>query len=284
MIQYYLYKFGQFCVRQLPTELSYKIAIFISDVHYYFCSRDRRIVKNNLKIILSSDENLSYLARESFRNFGKYLVDFFKVQGSLTDEYVRNHVTIEHIEYLTDTLKEQKGAIIVTAHMGNWELGGCVLSKLGYPPIAVALPHKERSVNDLFNAQRAAEGMTIVPNSVAIRECIKGLRKNRIVALLADRDFNLNGEVVNFFGKKTIFPKGPAAFSLKTGAVIVPTFLIREQEDHFKLFFEKPISLFNDDGSRIALGDLIEKYAAAIESNIKKYPTQWFMFQKFWIE
>lgn len=256
----------------------------MSDVHYYLCSRDRRIVKNNLKLILSSEEKLSYFAREVFRNFGKYLIDFFKIERKLSDQYVSDHITIKNIDRLTEVLKNQKGAILLTAHMGNWELGGCVISKLGYPPIAVALPHKERSVNDLFNEQRAIEGMTIVPNNVAIRECIKGLRQNRIVALLADRDFKSNGEVVDFFGKKTIFPRGPAAFSLKTGAPIIPAFLVREKNDCFTLFFEEPIFPSKNGHSKTEQSDMIKKYVSVIESKIRAYPTQWFMFQRFWVE
>ena len=284
MLQYYFYKFGQFCVGRLSIALSYKIAVFMSDVHYYLCPRDRRIVKNNLKLILPSEDRLSYLAREVFRNFGKYLVDFFKIQGSLSDQYVRDYITVKNMDRLTEVLKRQKGAIIVTAHMGNWELGGCVISKLGYPPIAVALPHKERSVNDLFNAQRAAEGMTVVPNNLAIRECIKGLKQNRLVALLADRDFNSNGEAVDFFGKKTIFPRGPAAFSFKTGAPIVPAFLIREQNDCFTLIFEEPIFPSENGHSKAEQLSMIKKYVAVIENKVKQYPTQWFMFQRFWAE
>jgi len=235
-------------------------------------------------LILPPEEQLSYSAREVFRNFGKYLVDFFKVQGSLSDEYIREHVTVKNMECLTEVLKKQKGAIIVTAHMGNWELGGCVISKLGYPPIAVALPHKERSVNELFNAQRTAEGMTIVPNNVAIRECIKGLKQNRLVALLADRDFNSSGEVVDFFGKKTIFPRGPAAFSLKTGAPIVPVFLIREKDDLFTLIFEEAIFPPEKEHSKEDQIDMIKKYVSVIEDKVKQYPMQWFMFQRFWVE
>ncbi len=284
MIQYYFYKFGQFCVQRLPLSLAYKIAVFMSDVHYYFCPRDRRIVKNNLKVILKSEENIPHLSREVFRNFGKYLVDFFRVQGRLDQNYIKENVTIKHLEKLTEALKHQKGVIIVTAHIGNWELGGCVISKLGYPPIAVALPHKERSVNDLFNAQRAAEGMKVVSSNVAIRECIKGLKENRLIALLADRDFNSTGEVVTFFGKKTIIPKGPAAFSLKTGAPIVPTFMLRDQDDHFTLIFDDAIFPEQSASSKHPIFSLTRKYISFIENKIKEHPTQWFMFKRFWIE
>jgi KDO2-lipid IV(A) lauroyltransferase len=154
---------------------------------------------------------------------------------------------------------------------------------LGYPLIAVALPHKERSINNLFNGQRESQGMTIVANNVAFRECIKGLRENRLVALLGDRDFNSAGEILDFFGKKTRIPKGPAAFSLKTGAAIVPAFLTRDQGDHFTLTFEKPIfpPEHVDDAT---LHQMMQQYIKIVEEAVRRHPTQWYMFQRFWIE
>ncbi|MCX5681720.1 MAG: lysophospholipid acyltransferase family protein [Candidatus Omnitrophica bacterium] len=282
MIQYYLYKFGKFFVERLPLSLSYKLAGFISDIRYYIATRDRRNVKNNLKVILPGSQDIPRLSKEVFRNFAKYLVDFFYLAKRMNPEYIREHVTIKNLNYLPDVLKNGKGGIILTAHVGNWELGGFTISRLGYPLIAVALPHKERSVNNLFNSQRESHGMTIVPNNVAIRECIKGLRDNRLIALLGDRDFNAAGEVLEFFGKQTRFPKGPAAFSLKTGAAIIPAFFTRDNGDHFTLTFEKPIFPPEnvDDSSSI---NMMREYIKIVEETIQQHPTQWYMFQRFWL-
>ena len=283
MLQYYFYKIGQFFVEHLPLSLSYKLAGFLTDIHYYLSVRDRRNVKNNLKVILPDSPDISRLSREVFRNFAKYLVDFFYLSRKITPEYIREHITLKNFDYLPEVLKNGKGCIILTAHVGNWELGGFVISRLGYPIIAVALPHKERSINNLFNSQRELQGMTIVSNNLAIRECIKGLRNNRLVALLGDRDFNAMGEVMEFFGKKTRIPKGAAAFSLKTGAAIVPAFLTRDQNDHFTLAFEKPIFPTQDTGED-AVKKIMQQYIKIVEDAVRQHPTQWYMFQRFWLE
>ncbi len=284
MIQYYLYRFGQFCVCLLPVQLAYKIASAISDLHYYFSARDRRAVKNNLRVIFPDQKNYTHSSREVFRNFGKYLVDFFRMPGLVDEKYIQNKIDIQNLRYLDDAIKKECGVILLTAHVGNWELGGFVLSKLGYPMIAVALPHKQRTVNNLFNSQRQSEGMTVVPNNVAIRECIKGLGENKIVALLGDRVFNGHGVTVDFFGKKTIIPKGPAAFALKTGASIVPSFLIRESDDRYVLCFETPIvpNLLNVDKNQELLR-ILNECTMVIQEKIRQCPEQWFMFRKFWV-
>src|SRR3989338_8849471 len=283
MFKYLLYKFGQFCVNHIPLKTTYRIAGFLSELQCYLSPRDRRSVRNNLRVILPAGNNIRKLTREVFRNFGKYLVEFFRMEKYLDKEYIQTHVTVRNIHYLDEALKRGTGGILLTAHLGNWELGGVVISMLGYPLIAVALPHKERPVNDLFNHQRETKGITIVPLQKGVRKCIEALNENKIVALLADRDFTLNGEMMDFLGKKALLPKGPAAFSLKTGAPVIPVFVIRETDDHFLVLFGEPIFPPRDQNDAGALSKLMRRYAVVIEEKIRQYPTQWLMFREFWV-
>ena len=287
MLRFYIYKFGQFCVHRLPLFIAYRIATVLSDLHYFFSFRDRRSVKNNLKMILPSEENISPLAREVFRNFGKYLVDFFRMQKTLNEDYIKHFVKIKNIERFEEALKKKKGGVMLTAHIGNWELGAAVLSLLGYPVMAVALPHKERPVNDLFNDQRQRWGITIIPTTGALRKCLESLKEGNLIALLADRDFNSTGIEMDFLNKKAMIPKGAAVFSAKTGAPIIPLFFIRNEDDSFTLEFEEwidPPQIQEDVVPEEVCLDIMKKYTAVIEKKILQYPTQWLMFRKFWIK
>jgi KDO2-lipid IV(A) lauroyltransferase len=161
------------------------------------------------------------------------------------------------------------------------------MSMLGHPMMAVALPHKERPVNDLFNKQRESRGIRVVPTSVAVRRSIETLRSNKIVALVADRDFGQHGMVLPFLGKKAMIPKGPAILSLKTGAPIVTCFMIREKGDHFTLIIEEPV--FPDKQYHGTIDDqilkrMIQSYLGVIEEKIRQFPSQWLMFRKFWVD
>ena len=207
--RYYLYKFGQFLTDRLSLKASYGIAVFFSNLHYYLSWRDRRSVKNNLKYIVADGENISRLAKGVFLNFGKYLADFFRMIRVLDRDYIARTVTILNREYIDEVLQNGKGGILLTAHMAHWEMGAVVLSVLGYPLVVLALPHREKRVNDLFNFQREAKGMTVIQTNTAVRRCVEALKDNKLVALAADRDFTLNGEPLDFFGKKTLIPKNP---------------------------------------------------------------------------
>ncbi len=286
MFKFLIYKFGQFCVNHLPLKVSYHIAMFMSDLQYWLSPRDRRAVRNNLRIIVKDKADISRLTKEVFRNFGKYLVEFFRMAGNVDEKYIQKNVEIRNVDRIDRVLKKGKGGIVLTAHIGNWELGAVILSRLGYPLTAIALPHKERPVNDLFNAQREIHGVTVIPTNIAIRRCLETLKENKLVALLADRDFGHNGEEMEFLTRKAILPKGAAIFSLKTGAPIIPTFLIRQKDDRFTLMVEEPITPPLCEPGEVAkeiFVPLMRQYTTIIEERIKQFPSQWLMFREFFI-
>ena len=287
MFKFLLYKLGQFLVNFLPPQTAYTIAQFISDMQCRFSFRDRRAVYNNLSVIVDSQANLDTLTRDVFRNFGIYLTDFFRMRKMVNQEFFKKRVRLHDLSYIDDVLKEGRGGILLTAHIGNWELGGVMTAMQGYSIMAVALPHKERPVNDLFNHQREVKGITIVPIKYAVRRCMETLKKNELVALVADRDFNMQGELLPFLGRKAIIPRGPAVLSLRTGAPIIPAFCIRSADGTFDLTMCEPIRPPQDKIGSDHPRDMIEltgRYLPIVESYIKKYPSQWLMFRKFWVE
>ncbi|MDP2653860.1 MAG: lysophospholipid acyltransferase family protein [Candidatus Omnitrophota bacterium] len=287
MFKFVIYKIGQFIVNYLPLDFSYGFASFVSTLQYHFSPRDRRAVRNNLKEILPDPaDDLAGKAKQVFQNFGKYLVEFFRMTQSIDRDFVHRHITVKNLPYLDDCLKRGKGVIVVTAHIGNWELGAMVLGLLGYPVVAIALPHKERPVNELFNKQREMKGVSVVPVQHAFRRCLEALKENKVVALVADRDFTSSGFLMDFLGKKAQIPKGPAIFSVRTGAPIVPSFLIRNDDNTFSMTLEQPIYPPMQEEGQIeddVLQSVIRPYLAVIEQRIRQYPTQWLMFRKYWV-
>ena len=286
MVKFLLYKIGQLIVDRLPVHLSYRWARVISDMQYAFSPRDRRSVRNNLRIILNTKADLARETREVFRNFGEYLVDFFRLGKKLDRNFIDRYVKIESLANIHEALQAHKGAIFVSAHIGNWELGAMIISTF-FPMTVVALPHKERLVNNLFNAQREAHGISVIAPNIAVRRCMEALKANQMIALVGDRDFGAHGVEMDFLGRRALIPKGPAIFSIKTGAPIIPCFLIRNAENAFTLFIEKPIfptQVIDGTIEERALVSLMRQYLIKVEEKIRQYPTQWLMFREFWIK
>ena len=268
----------------VPLKIGYAIASLAADLRYKVAAIDRKAVMNNLKAIFpeKSEESIDKIANQMFRNFSKYLVDFFRFQ-KVNQDFIKQNVHIEDEFNIKEALNKKRGVIILTAHIGNWELGGVVAAQSGYPLWAVALPHKDKFVNDFFNSQRESKGLYVIPLGKAVRRCLAVLKEKKILALVGDRDFTETGIKLKFFGKESIFPEGPAAFALKTESIIIPAFMLRNQDDSFTLRYEKPVTYSCSGDVHKDIPEIMNQYIPIFEKYIKEYPDQWYMFRKFWV-
>jgi len=127
-VNYYIYRFGQFLALILPLRLAYFLASGLAQIYYYLAFNDRRNVQANLRVIFPevSRRKLRKVSKMVFRNFAKYLADFFRFE-KLDRQYIDKNIKLENLHYFNEALVKGKGVIVLTAHLGNWELGGAVL-------------------------------------------------------------------------------------------------------------------------------------------------------------
>jgi len=287
MIFYILYRIGFLLANILPLKLAYSLAKRISDFQYALATKDREAVVQNLGIITKKDgDECRKLARKVFRNFGLYLVDFFRM-ANLSKEDIQKRVKVEGIENIDGVLKQNKGGIILTCHIGNWEMGGVVMAMLGYDISAVALNHRHKNINDFFIKQREEKGLKVIPIDHIMKRCVSALRRKGLLALAGDRDFTNNGVIMDFFGMPTSVPKGPAMFALKTDSPVIPGFFIRRDTFNYNLIFDRPIDLKETPGmDKMDKEEIIKeankKFVASMEKYIRAHPDQWLIFRKFW--
>ena len=285
MLFYALYVAGYWACVLLPRGFCYWVARRFADLYSGRAPVDREAVRSNLTAVLGR-EPTPLEVQEVFRHFGMYLVDFFRF-SHLTPKKVRRWIRLEGVEHMQEVLHRGKGAIGVSAHLGNFELAGAVLALLGFPVYAVVFTHQNSYVDAFFSRQRLGVGVQPIPvrsqNQRALFEAsLEALKKNGILALVGDRDFFGNGLELSFFGKTVKIPRGPAAFSLRTGAPIVPGFLVREKDGSYRFVLEKPI--YPPDGvpREEAVRRMTQQCVEVMSSYIRKYPTQWYLFQEFW--
>ncbi len=277
---YYLYLLGSILTSIFPRNFCYLFARFISAVHYYFSKKDRGTVFYNLSPVVEDKRKLKRCVQEVFINFAYYLVDFFRY-SKLNKDFIKKYVRIEGRENLDKALAEGKGVIVLTGHLGNYELAGAVLSLLGYPLSVVALSHEDKRINRFFDNQRQRVGMKVIPTGTTIRSCFSALKQGDMLALLGDRDFSGAGVKLKILSKYAYFPRGIAFFALKTKAPIIPIFLVRKDKRSYHLVCEKPITYDKEQQDEVAI---IKKCNVVLERYIKEYPQQWYMFQKWWVD
>lgn len=282
MFEYFLYRVGQWLALNLPLRCAYAIAVISSYVKYY-SNNDRKTVIANLKVVFPN-KNLKELVRISkavFRSFGCYLADFFRFE-KLNQRFIESNVKIEGLEYLEESLKNGKGGILLTAHLGNWEMGGVCLAQLGFEVCAVALSHKNKRVDKFFVNQRTMKGLEVVALEDCLQKAVSWIKSNKFFAILGDRNFSADTLKINFFSKAADFPKGPAVLSLRTKAPIIPGFFVREKYNKYRFVFEKPIIPRKKDTIQESIRVITQSYSDVIQKYVSRYPEQWFLFEKFW--
>lgn len=282
---YYFYLLGKIIILIFPRSTCYLLAKFISVTHYYLSKKDREAVIYNLFPIVEDKSKLKDYAREVFINFAYYLVDFFRY-SKLNQKFIEKYVKISGRQNLEVALKGGQGAIVLTAHLGNYELAGAIMALLGYPLSVVALPHKDKRINRFFDMQRQRTGIKVIPagafkqGGISIRGCFYALRRGDMLALLGDKDFSGQGVKSKMFSNYAYFPRGIAFFALKTKAPIIPIILVRENKYFYHLIIGESIS-YNSEEQDEAI--VINQCNKVLEKYIKKYPQQWYMFQRHWL-
>jgi len=227
--------------------------------------------------IQASEETLERAARQTFQHFGKHMVDFLRF-SRLSRAKIRRMVSIERAEYMNQAAEVGKGVLVVTAHLGSWEIGAATLMSMGQPLSAVVLPERNQKINKLFQRRRRNRGIKVIPLGRAAAGILRALRRKEWVAVLADRDYSKHNDFASFFGAPARMPTGPARLCVKTGAPVLPGFLLRQDDDTFLLRWHPPIVPEADTPVSV----VCDRIRRAMENAIAEHPSQWFMFEDFW--
>jgi lauroyl/myristoyl acyltransferase len=282
-IDFYRWVLIDILSRALSLRFGYALAGLVARIMYFTDPRGRAAVMSNIGRILASDgrqcskKKLQRMGRETYRNFGKYLIEFFKIRGLAPPE-VRRMVRIEGEEHVRAALATGRGIIALTAHIGNWEIGGTVMATLGYPLHAVFLPLRDPRTAALWAERRRQKGYRIIPFGRAAAQVLSLLRNGKLVGMVADIDFSLNDDVMDFFGHPARLPAGPARIALKTDAVVLPAFIVRMPDNTFLFRFHEPI----DPRAEGSVRAVRERIREVLEKELVANPTQWFVFVDFW--
>lgn len=282
-MMYIFYRVMAFLVRRLPRKGAYWLGLRICDMMFFLNRRARRTVRDHIRIIfdhqdiLPSRRILDGHTRKTFQAFGKYLADFIRFKH-LTPEGVRENVSIQGLKHLEAIRNSDQGAILLTAHYGNWELGGAIIAAMDIPINAVVRPVASPSLERIFSMFRRQRGLKVIPLAHAGVGILKALKRGEVVALVGDRDFTGNGRPWTFFGRDVSLPRGAAWFSHRTGIPVTMGFVTRAPDDTFILRIHPPI-----DPVAAGSEDAIQAQIVTImEETIARDPCQWFIFDPFW--
>jgi KDO2-lipid IV(A) lauroyltransferase len=289
---YWLARSGIAVAGKTPRRVRHGLASTVTSASYLGWRSKRLVTQENMAKVLGlpvADLRVKRAALSSWRNYGRTAaslvclpyVDTLDVDARTQD--LTQGMTWE--ECIRLAMAPGKGVVITTGHFGSWDLGAAVVAR-HVPLSAVADTFKDPRLNSLLQGHRLGKSIDIIPASSAARRVTQELAASRVVAIVIDRPVTRGrGAEVTFFDHRTYVPIGSGALSVKSGAAIMPCYFWYAADNRYYIRAFPPIL------PRVVSGNLeraqeiqrLTQYMFACqEEMVRRCPTQWFMFRRFW--
>lgn len=269
----------------LPRKWVLKFTGLLGNLAYYIFKEAREITINNLTQVFGHQKNkneIITLSKKVFCMIGKNAGDIIRALPIDSLSQLEKFIKVEGEEYLKAAVAKGKGVILITGHIGAFELIGSYLGLAGYRPLAIGTALKDEKLNKLLLHNRTSRGIEAVERGKETFRLIKALKSGRIVIMLIDQDTRVKSRFVNFLGKPAATPIGAALMAQKTAAAVVPIY-ISMQSDHSQLievFPEVPIISAGDEEENLI--ENIQRISDTTEAAILRNPEQWVWMHERW--
>lgn len=195
---------------------------------------------------------------------------------------IRQVVTFEGKANIDQALDRGNGAIILTGHFGNWELLAASIVANGYQLTTIARQLRSKRLDTLVSAYREKSGYSSIDRNNAVRSALRCLKQNELLGIVADVDTRTDGVFVDFLGRPAYTPYSPVAIALKTGAAILPTFIVRQPDDSHHAIVEPALALKRSGDRERDYIFNTQQFTNVIESYVRRYPEQWIWMHERW--
>ncbi|HVM97605.1 MAG TPA: lysophospholipid acyltransferase family protein [Candidatus Acidoferrales bacterium] len=257
----------------------------IGAIFFLTVGRNRRAAVVNLQRILDDParRRAPWVALRMFSEFAHCMAE--------TLEYYSPRPLPIQLDVPTDdalaaVLREGRGAVVVTGHVGNWDIAAKTLRDYGRPINIVMAREVNFTAHDFMRQARERAGVRVIYADSSVfssLNMIRALRNNEIVALQLDRSAGAGGtRLVPFFGAPARFPSGPFALARLSGAPLVPIFIPRVGTRHYSVRIYGPFRVPREGRDARAVAATMREVIATFENILHEFPSQWFQFTPFW--
>lgn len=251
--------------------------------HRLLISR-REVAMENMRRALGGEMSEVLMRRTVYKVFesvGRTVVEVARF-GKTRPADVRSIVTGDGAEQLARAHEMGKGCIVLTAHFGNWELVGSWVAAMGYPMDILVYTQHSPAFDTLLNDLRKRLGVNVIKVGSNVREVFKALKDRHVIGMAADQHDPSGNLVIRFFRREAAASRGPAVFSLRTGAPILPILLRRESFDRHVMMAGELILPPEQGSEDDKVRNMIERYHEFLEESIRAYPDQWLWTHRRW--
>lgn len=279
LIETALIIFLSFPIALLPHKIALQAGNAIGILIFYLWGSRRRIAIDNIKMTIGDKQWL--IAKETFKNLGKSLVEVIKIYYGLGGKIIDN-VEVKGIENYNKAKLKGRGLVFITGHCGNWELMAVTFGVKVDNVSGVARQQNNPYLNKLVEKIRAKYGNKIIYKKGALKGILSELKKGRGVGILMDQAVLRNeGYIIDFLGKPAWTTKMPALIARKTDAAVIPVFINRDGDRHIMNIHPEVILSAEQDFEKAIIEDT-KNFSKYIEDYIKSYPSEWLWIHRRW--
>ena len=222
------------------------------------------------------------LAKQSYENLGRTSLEAALMERRSRQDLLDLFEQVDGFEHLEDALRAGRGVLLVTGHLGNWELAGSYIAARGVPIDAIARHMSNRVFEQYLTRVRERFGVKVVFDENAVRQTPRSIRANRVVGFLSDQGvLGLASTFVPFFNRPAKTPRGPAVFALRLEVPVVFVASARLPSGRYRLVLES-IEVPRTGDRESDTVALAEAYTARLEYWIRQYPGQYFWQHRRW--
>ncbi|MCX7913632.1 MAG: lysophospholipid acyltransferase family protein [Thermodesulfovibrionales bacterium] len=281
ILEAFLVSFISLLVVLLPHKLALKLGSAFGTLTFYLWGSRRKIAVDNIVSLNIFTNDPISICKESFKNFGKSLVEILKIYYGLGLKII-DSVEIRGIEHYKRAKSKGKGIIFITGHCGNWELMAITVGSKIEKTAIVVREQNNPFFNKFIEKIRSKYGNKIIYKKGALKSILAELRINHPVGILMDQAVLSNeGFIIDFLGKPAWTTKMPALIARKTGAAVLPIFISREGFRH-KIKIYPEITLSPEVDFEKAIVEDTKNFSKYIEEYIKANPTEWLWIHRRW--
>ncbi len=274
----------QWVMQRLPRRLAYSLAIVVARVAFLTARKARRRTEFNLGVALpeASPKEIRRLTWLNFRNHSKAYSDLMQLPRARVED-LRPLLHLDGMPHLVEALSHGKGVMVISAHMGSWEIAAAIWSATIAPVSLFAEVLEPAEMYEWYRTTRARLGISVLPlNRGGLRQVLQALKANEMVVTAIDRDVLGTGMIMNFFGRPARIPTGPAALALRNGTPLLPVCVYRLPNDDYQAVGLAPIYAVTTGDKAADERGVTEKVLRVLEGYIREHPEHWHMPHPIW--
>ncbi len=247
---------------------------------YHVVPRIKKVGRENLDLAYGAeltDVEKDRILRDSVKNLALVAVEFSRVPRIARGSH-ESYVEVKGLEHVDPST----GAVLIGAHLGNWEWMPPVIASLGWELIVVVREFDDPKMNAAVDRTRRAGGVKTIAKNAALGPLLRKLREGCHAGLLVDQNPRDNGTPVRFFGKQTWATVGPALMAMRAKAPLHPVSITRNPDGKYTLEFFPALPLRHSGNTLDDLVENTQRCQDALEAMIRKHPGQWLWFHRRW--